>query len=50
MNTFRLAQMLWANMRADFWQDNAPELDFESNNRVWVGGENNYPLSLRRHG
>ena len=47
---FQVSTNALGEYEGDFWQDNDPELDFESNNWVWVGGENNYPLGYPRPG
>ncbi len=47
---FQVSTKAWGEDGGDFWQDNDPELDFESNNWVFVGGENNYPLGDPRPG
>ena len=47
---FQVSTNAWGEDGGDFWQDNDPELDFEPNNWVFVGGENNYPLGHPRPG
>ncbi|MCY4602988.1 MAG: AAA family ATPase [Gemmatimonadetes bacterium] len=47
---FQVSTNAWGENGGDFWQDNDPELDFEPNNWVFVGGENNYPLGHPRPG
>ena len=47
---FQVSTNAWGENEGDFWQGFDPELDFEPNNWVFVGGHDYYPLHRAQPG